>query len=236
MRISSLACGVAALFVLGCGDDDSDSGTTPSGITMSGKATFAGIGTPAGDVELCAPDLPNKHCTKTALDGTYSMSGLPANQRTVFTATKDLLVPALGVFDIGSEDVVANVGMQETKVLVSAFAPAATVDMTKGHLGILVTDAAGKGLTGWTAELTPDAGEGPLFGDDSGLKIDPALTATTASGLIGFVNMPTGKHTLKLTGTGTCKKDVYTVMTGDKTWDTEVRAGFATYHIVSCPP
>lgn len=236
MRIACVLCAVAGLLLLGCGDDDSESGTTPSGVTVSGKVTFAGIGTPAGDVELCAPDLPSKPCTKSALDGTYSLSGIPKDQKVVFTATKAELVSALGVFEIGPDDVTANVGMQEAKILIKAFEPVATIDMTKAHLGILVADSTGKGLTGWTAELTPKTGEGAFYGDDSGLSIDPTATATMGSGVMGFVNMPAGTHTLKLTGTGSCEKNVYTVTTGDKTYETEVRAGFTTYHFVTCTP
>jgi hypothetical protein len=225
------------LCLVGCGSDDSNSGGGTSGITLSGKTVLAGLGTAVGNVEVCAPDLPKPLCTTSAADGTYTLKGIPKNQIVVFTGKATGFVPALGYFEIGDADIVQNIAFQEDKIVQSAFAPTSvTVDLTKASIGILVEDATEAGIAGVAASMAPSGGDGPFYGDTTGLKVDPAATATTTSGSALFVNMDAGKYTLTLTGAGTCTKNYLTVMTGDSTWDTELRAGYTTYHVVTCAP
>jgi len=230
------ACALG-LALVGCGSDDSDSGGGASGITMSGKTTLAGLGTALSGVEICAPDLAKPLCTTSAADGTYALKGIPKNQVVVFTGKATGFLPALGYFDIGDSDVTVNVPFQEGKVAQSAADPVGvTLDFNKASLAIVIEDSAENGVEGLAAALSPSSAEGPFYADSTGLKVDPAATATSSAGVLSFVNAESGKYTLTLTGSATCEKDPFTVMTGDKTWETELRAGFTTYHVVTCTP
>jgi hypothetical protein len=225
------------LALVGCGSDDSSSGGGASGITVSGNTHLAGFGTPLSNVEVCAPDLPKPLCTTSAADGTYTLKGIPKNQIVVFTAKATGFVPAFGYFDIGDADITVNIPFQEDKIVQGAFDPAGvTVDLAKASIAILIEDATEQGVAGVAGSMTPSSGDGPFYADTTGLKVDPAATATTTAGSALFANMDAGKYTLTLTGAGTCTKDAFTVMTGDKTWETELRAGYTTYHVVSCTP
>lgn len=229
--------GAVALVCSGCGGDDSDSGGAPSGVTVSGKAVLAGLSIAVVGAEICAPDLAKPVCATSAADGTFALAGIPKNQVVVFTGTKAGFVSALGYFDVGDTDFTVDVGFQEDKIVQGAFDPAGvTVDLTKASLGILIEDGAAANRADFTASIAPASGEGPFYSDSTGLKVDPAAVATSSAGAALFVNMSAGKYTLTLTGSGTCAKDNYSVMTGDKTWETEVRNGFTTYHIVTCAP
>ncbi len=225
---STLLVTLAALALAGCSDDGGggSKGAGGSGgggtITISGSLTeFTPAPAPAdggmpmaspavGDADVCVLDDDSVPCVKSLMDGTFSISGVPANAKeTGLTFTKAGYLRAAYLGSTLAEDISLNISIPNDD-LAMAFA---------GLVGITWPDAAngvvaftvftnntlpdggvtGTALDGVSVALSPNDGKGPFYTTSAGLP-DTTLTQTSMGSSLGFfASVPPGDHELTYT-------------------------------------
>lgn len=237
LSVSALAIAPLALAILsGCDDDGA---ATPVELTYDGKVVDALDGSPLVGVELCITSPTGLPCVTTDAQGHYVLAGLPATTRVVATVEKEGYFPVSAAFITRTTDFTIDTVLLKTELVKAAFVAAnITFDTSKGALLVRAYDPAlglNSTVAGIQGEISPDAGDGPIYNDSS--SIPSAATETSTSGTWAVVNLDAGTYQVRSTGSGRVCPGTFH-WPGDKGagWiETPVKAGHVSYVYVDCP-
>jgi len=235
MTVSCVFVLTGTALITSCSDDETSTPDEQTGITFSGHVTDAVLTTPVAEVEICAVE-PAGNCATSDGDGAYTLSGLPANTDVLVSATRDGYVPIQALFIVGDADRDdVNSVMFDRQLTASIYADAGIDwDQAKGAIGVSLLDpAVSHGAAGYTASVAPSSGTGPHY--IAGTALDPALTMTSATGGMAFINLDAGDYVVSTSGPGTCVGNGLLVANGNDSFPAPVKAGTLTYVIGNCP-
>ncbi len=186
-------------------------GDPPPTIAVSGSVEDFLSGDPIAGVDICAPSHPDVVCVFSDPDGLYELAGVPANEPVHFLGSRDDYRWGSGfVLATGEEDLEVGRGALIDDTTAALQFGLFGVDAVDGT-GIInigtgnTIDGDGLGAAGITGELSPAAGDGPLYFDDDN-QPTPDGTSSGAGGGVIFVNVPPGDYTVSLAG-GDCEVD-----------------------------
>lgn len=224
----------------GCGDDgDGDGDATPTSLTYTGHILDALDSAPLAGVAVCITRPSGIPCVTTDATGAYTIEGLPPETRVTATVTKDAYFPVHAAFITRDRDFTIDAVLLKTALVQVAFSAAGiSFDIGKGAILVRAYDpdvgytSAVEGIVG---EITPDAGDGPIYNDADAIPSD--ATATSTSGTWAIVNLAAGTYQVRSTGPGRdCPGTFHWPGTSGAGWiETPVLAGHVTYVYVDCP-
>jgi hypothetical protein len=145
--------------------------------TITGSLVGLVSGTPIADLQVCLYQNASVPCVKTGAAGSYSLSGVPANQEVLLEYTKASYLSTLVTVKTVAGPMSVGV-LAPTKAEADALASMVrtTINPAKGH--ILVT--AFQGLAGRlqrqdnvTASISPKSGVGPYYLNASNFPTRP---------------------------------------------------------------
>ncbi len=228
MMLSALALGA-------CDDDAS----APAKLTYTGRIVDALDSAPLAGVEICITAPAGIPCVTTDAEGRYTIADLPARTRVTATLDKDEYFPVHAAFITRDADFTIDAVMLQTALVEVAFAAAnVTFDTSKGAVLVRAYDPAlglSSAVAGLQGEITPDAGDGPIYNSADSIPTD--ATETSTSGTWAVVNLDAGTYQLRTSGPGrTCPGTFHWPGQGGAGWiETPVLAGHVTYVYVDCP-
>lgn len=230
--------GVSAALALG-GCDDEDPKPEPTLLTYTGHIVDALDGAPLEGVKVCITRPAGIPCVTTDATGAYVIADLPAQTRVTATLEKTDFFPVNAAFITRTSDFTIDAVMLKTALVELAFTAAdIDFDPTKGAILVRAYDPA-LGLTsavaGIVGEISPAAGEGPVYNSADSIPSDAA--ATTESGTWAVVNLEAGTYQVRSSGPGrTCPGTFHWPGASGAGWiETPVEQGHVTYVYVDCP-
>jgi len=216
------------------GDAASDAPSDAGATSISGSIVDLIATTPVADMQVCLYQMPSVACVKTSANGSYTLTGVPANQEVLLEYTKASYLPTLVTVKTVAGPMSVGQFLAPTVTAANALATIVGVSMSpnKGH--ILVTAFQGpagsfSGQDNVAASIVPKSGTGPYYLNASNVP-DLALTATSTSGIGLFANVDPGDVEVTLTHfTKTCPR-LGTSWTGSKPNASKVKivAGYLT--------
>lgn len=235
--VSVLAIAPMALAILpGC---DDEAAAPVVKLTYNGKVVDGLDGAALAGVELCITSPAGIPCVTTDANGGYVLAGLPAKTRVTATVEKEGYFPVSAAFITRTTDFTIDTVLLKTELVKAAFTAAdIAFDTTKGALFVRAYDPAlglNSTVAGIMGEVSPDAGEGPIYNNSSSIPSD--ATETSTSGTWAVVNLDAGTYQVRSTGTGrTCPGTFHWPGSNGAGWiETPVTAGHVSYVYVDCP-
>ena len=228
--------GAALLVVLAGCDEDTK---TPVLLTYTGHIVDALDSAPLAGVKICITSPAGIPCVTTDAQGLYTIVDIPAETRVTATLEKADYFPVSAAFITRTTDFTIDAVLLKTALVDVAFTAAGIdFDPAKGAVLVRAYDPAlglGSTVAGITGEISPAAGEGPIYNNADAIPSD--ATETSTSGTWAVVNLDAGTYQVRSAGTGrTCPGTFH--WPGDKGagWiETPVKAGHVTYVYVDCP-
>jgi|GEM_PF-2329273 len=217
---------------------DEDAAATPK-LVYSGHILDALDAAPLAGAELCITSPSGIPCVTTDATGAYTIPEMPAATRVTVTVTKADYFPVNAAFITRTTDFTIDAVLLKTALVEVAFTAAGIdFDTAKGAILVRAYDPA-KGLsstvTGIVGEISPDAGDGPIYNNAQSIPSD--ATVTSESGTWAVVNLAAGTYQVRSSGTGrTCPGTFHWPGQKGAGWiETPVAAGHVTYVYVDCP-
>lgn len=218
VRVGTVAV-VAMLGLTGCGGGSSTPAVvdmtiahdlavyTGPTVKVSGTVTDYQSLLPLSGFKICLldPIVTNLACATTGANGSYALSGVPAEKQVVFTAERSGYFPALGLTTTTKQnsDYYYTVFSTGTVVLLTA-AAGQTADDTKGQFAIEFLNGApapdGGAADGGSApmaqagnklSISPASGTGPFYLDANGVPSRTLMQSSTHGG-VAVLNVDPG--------------------------------------------
>ena len=188
-------CALGALPLVGCTDVFE---TVTLSVTVTEAPSFDGNifgGPPLEGVELCETDTTN--CATTDPNGVAQIE-LPANQEISFTLEKEGYVPLL-VGDVTDGTLPSQTWAMASDELAADFSEINMIPYPwkGGIVGLAVLPR----MAGVTFDLVDETARGFYADEEGSWSLD--ATATTSTGLGGFVEVPPGEYQVEFGGTAT---------------------------------
>jgi hypothetical protein len=245
---------VTLLSAMGCGgagpSDTNSSGNAPAAASPMETGSIPALpsvsirglihatnGTSLPRVSVCLED--SSTCGTSGDDGSFTLSGAPANQFVPVTFRKDGFLSLLRVIQTQTSDVVVEMSELTSPAVPPQTFMGAAIDPDKGNIAFFVVSPDQQPAPGvWVTMLGTGASAPTYLGADG----SPDLDATEGS-TGGFVNVPAGLYLLQFGHPGaTCTASdlggyPLTVgqQAGDVTLIVPVVAGYVTTSVsVSC--
>jgi len=189
---AALLCGLAP----GCRRDSDRT------VTVSGTVVDAYSSQPVEGVEVCSLLSPSSGCSVTDALGQFSVV-LPATGDHWILVDHATYYPVLGGVATVGEDLVLDglVNLFPDEILDIVFGQVSIpLETGRGHVALWAYAqlGTGEGREQVTLAISPDPGGRLGYLDDQGL-IDLDLTATSVSGVAGWVNIPPGDYVATVT-------------------------------------
>ncbi len=250
-RILSAFVAVGFALLGACGDDSTDSTTTPAN-SAEGTVNFLVSdwlsNTPLEGATLCS-SVEGIDCVTTDADGLASITGTFTSGALVqLRGDKDGYFPFLVENEIPEEIVFAEepvtwVMADDNIVSQLVGGLEAEVDDAKGHVSMSVNmlDAYGElaPLLGATVTIDRAVEAGPNYLnaiEDFGNGIYAADPGVTAGGIVQFFNVDPGVATISIDGDYTCTTGTSGVLQEDGSVSITVEAGRVSYTSLTCTP
>ncbi|MCA9672620.1 MAG: hypothetical protein KC503_43800 [Myxococcales bacterium] len=178
--------------------------------TITGTLKTFATSTAVDGAQICVTGVsPAPACATSDSSGNFTLPGAP-NRDFLLEVTKTGYVDFVLTHRQGQTSTSVSLLMIPTTVAVGvATAVGTTLQVGKGFVIFTVT---GTVLDGTTIALTPTSGEGPYYGDATGVP-NTTNTATTSGGTAVILNInPAASYDLKITtkAGATCVRDQWT--------------------------
>lgn len=161
-------------------------------------------GVPGAEICISMPDL---GCVTADAQGAFTFPGIPASTRIRVRASANGYVPSEGLVDTGTEDSTTGGVLFSSGLVSLAFTLSGiTWDSSKPAVAVLVQDAAGAALAGYSVSIAPASGDGPYYPVGTGIPANG--TATGDRGAAIFINLDAGDYTVTVTGPSACTSAV----------------------------
>ncbi|MBN1653385.1 MAG: carboxypeptidase regulatory-like domain-containing protein [Deltaproteobacteria bacterium] len=186
--------------------------------------TILGLTAPVEGVKVCLfedGEEVEDSCTETNADGQFALLGLPEEPVFVLSMSKE-------GYQSNLELAFANqltTSLMFTEDEIRDVADAIDISYPEEDTGLIVFSALGVNpVSGFTAELTPDSGDGPYYANTNN-DIDDSLEEASAIGWGAFYNVPAGTYALDLNHDSLVCSDLPEVT---------VESGYLTYVVTYC--